>query len=166
MVGERFTVLRVMSEIVHSTAMDEFIRLVGLTSEEVVEVLKELAQEGFVVKTKSGYAITEKGKLALTAFKLVPEDRAFWFYSGIDQPAGVSARSIKEFYERVKVIIFASLEFHLYRGDFESWVQAVVGDQVLASELENLRQSELRGKSLRERIAAAIEARYGIKALQ
>jgi len=159
-------VLRAMSTITRSTDMDEFLRLVGLTSAELTETLRDLAKEGFVTKTGKGYAIAEKGKTALKARMVFPEGSEFSFYVAVGQPAGLSARSLVEFYEVVGKVDVASLEFHLYRGDFENWVKAIVGDAVLASEFESLRHGELKGESLREKLAAVIEARYGAEALK
>ena len=65
-----------------------------------------------------------------------------------------------------QTIVADGLEFTRCREGFANWVQAVVKDEVLATELENVRQSELRGESLRKRLAAAIEKRYDAEALR
>jgi DNA-binding Lrp family transcriptional regulator len=157
----RLTVLNAMNTITRSTEMEEFLRMVGLTSTELLKMLKELAQDGFVVKTGKGYAIAEKGKLALTALTLLPDDKAFHFYVGIGQPAGVSARNVKEFYDIVKTVDAVSLEFHLEREDFENWVETAVGDDVFARELAGLRQEGLKGEALRKQILLGLETRFG-----
>jgi len=158
---KQFAVLRAMNTITHSTDMDEFLRIVGLSFAELVETLKELAKEGFVTKTGKGYAIAEKGRLACTVFAMLPEDKAFHFYSGLDQPAGVSARSIKEFFDIVETVAENSLEFHLERGDFENWFESAVKDDVFASELAALRQEGLKGEALRKQILLSLQARFG-----
>jgi len=89
----------------------------------------------------------------------------FRFYTDVGQPVGLSVRSLKEFYETVKTIDAASLEFHVYRGDFASWVRSVLKDEVLAGEFESLGRGGLRGESLRGKIVAVIESRYGAEAL-
>jgi predicted transcriptional regulator len=158
---KQFAVIRAMSTITHPTDMDEFLRIVGLSFEELVETFKELAKDGFVTKTKKGYAITEKGRLTFTVFAMLPEEKTFHFYSGLDQPAGVSARSIKEFYEAVKTVAEVSLEFHLERGDFENWFESAVKDDVFKSELMGLRQDGLKGEALRKQILLGLQARFG-----
>lgn len=150
-----------MSTITHPTDMDEFLSIVGLSFSELVETLKELAKDGFVTKTGKGYAIADKGRLAFTAFSTLPEEKAFHFYLGLDQPAGVSARSIKEFYEIAKTVAAGSLEFHLERGDFENWFESTVKDDVLASEFEGLRQDGLKGEALRKQVLLGLQARFG-----
>jgi hypothetical protein len=158
---KQFAVLGAMSTITHPTDMDEFLRIVGLSFAELVETLKELAQDGFVIKTGKGYAIAEKGRLAFTVFAMLPEEKAFYFYLGLDQPAGVSVRSIQEFYEVVKTVAEGSLEFHLERGDFENWFESAVKDDVFASELAGLRQDGLKGEALRKQILLGLQSRFG-----
>jgi hypothetical protein len=121
---------------------------------------------GLLKKSGGGYGITEKGKAVLNAQTVVAAGLEFRFYTAVGQPTGASARSLKEFYETIKTIAAASLEFHIYREDFTNWVQAVVKDEVLATELENVRQSELKGESLRKRLVSVIEKHCGMEALQ
>jgi hypothetical protein len=165
MMDEQLAVLRAMNMITHSTDMDEFLRIVGLTSAELAVELKKLADDGFITKTGKGYAISDRGKLALIVFSVLPEDMVFHFYFGIDWPAGVSARSAKEFYEAVKTVAAESLEFHVERGDFENWMNTAVEDDVFARELAALRQEELKGEVLRKQILLALQNRFGEDAL-
>jgi hypothetical protein len=161
MMDEQLAVLRAMNLITHSTDMEEFLRMVGVTSAELGVALKKLADDGFVTKSGKGYTIADKGKLALIVFSVLPEDMAFHFYFGLDQPAGVSARSVKEFYEAVKTVASESLEFHVERGDFENWMNTAVEDDVFARELAALRQEELEGEVLRKQILLALQNRFG-----
>lgn len=157
----RLSVLRAMSTITRSTDMEEFMRGVGLTSAELLETLKGLAQDGFVVKTGKGFAIAEKGNLALTALTPLPDESAFQFYLDVGRPLAVSARSIKEFYDVVNTVDADSLEFHLGRGDFENWVKTAIGDGLLARELEALRREGLKGEVLRKQLLLSLVSRFG-----
>jgi hypothetical protein len=161
MTDKRLMVLRAMSTITHSTDMEDFMRQAGLPMPEVLETLKELAQDGFVTKTKHGYAIVEKGKLALLALTQLPDDKAFQFYVGIGQPAGVSTRSIKEFYDAVEAVATDSLEFHMERGDFENWLKTSINDDVLGGEFAGLRKEGFKGEALRNQILLALSTRFG-----
>ncbi len=145
--------------------MEDFMRLSGLTSSEVVATLRQLAQDGFVAKTKHGFAIAEKGLLALAALKQLPDVNAFDFFSGIDQPLGLSARSIKEFHDIVGTVDSGSLEFHLARRDFENWVRTSVKDDVFANDLSSLRQEGLKGEVLRKQILLGLLERFGADVL-
>ena len=166
MKDEEFRVLKVMSEVTHRMDLNEFARMVELNANEALECIQDLARTGLLKKSGGGYGITEKGKAILHAQTMVADGLEFKFYTTVGQPMASSARSLKEFYETIKTIDVASLEFHLYREDFTNWVQAVVKDEVLATELENVRQSELKGESLRKRIVSVIEKHYGMEALQ
>ncbi len=158
---KQFSVLRAMSTISHPTDMDEFLHAVGLSLDELVQELKKLTTDGFVKKTGKGYAITDKGRAAYTVFAKVPDENRFQFYFGMDQPAGVTARSIKEFYDIVGNIDLASLEFHLEREDFEKWFESSLKNDVFASELTALRQDGVKGEVLRKQILLGLQTRFG-----
>jgi hypothetical protein len=49
----------------------------------------------------------------------VPVERAFHFFTGIGNYAGVSATSLQDFCEKIQAINKQSIKFHLSRGDFE-----------------------------------------------
>ncbi len=154
-----------MGKITRSTDMDDFLRAVGFSFAELAETLKELAKDGFVTKTGKGYAIAEKGKLALKAFTVMPQEQGFRFYTALDQPADVSAQSVKEFYDVVGSIDTGSLEFHLERKDFENWFKTSVEDEVFAHEFSGLGQTGLKGEALRKQMLLNLEARFGEDAL-
>jgi len=81
----------------------------------------------------------------------VPMENAFFFYRAIDSPMNISARSLREFLERIATIEPASLAFHSERRDFESWV-SMLGDDVLAKKLAGVRTSRLRDELLRTKL--------------
>jgi DNA-binding Lrp family transcriptional regulator len=156
-------ILKFMSEVTGRTDMNEFARKIGLTPSQILEQIQELAKADFVKKVGSGYGITEKGKATLKAVAPVPANMAFHFYLEVDQPTSMSARTIKEFYQAIKQVPAASLEFHLYRGDFENWIRSTVNDPAFALEFAEMKKSELKGEPLRKEIAKATETRYGIE---
>jgi len=158
---EQLKVLKVMSEVTSRIDMNAFAEMVGLNPSQTVERMQDLVNSGFIRKVGGGYGITEKGKAILKAIKPVPKDTAFHFYTGFGQPTGFSAESLKDFYEIVKRAAAESLDFHLYRGDFENWSKNALKDAILADELASLKNATLKGEELRQRILKAIAARYG-----
>ena len=81
--------------------------------------------------------------------RTVPREKAFYFFTSIGNYTGVSAASLKEFVEKVNEVDMKSLEFHLYRGDFEKWLDEVLEDARLAEEVKKLRRTNLAGESMR-----------------
>ncbi len=160
---EQLKTLRFMSEVTGRMDMNQFARIVGLTPSQTMEQVQELVKSGFVKKVGSGYGITEKGKNALKAITAVAAIMEFHFYNGIGQPTGLSAASIKNFYELIKKVDTSSLEFHLYRGDFENWLRTAVNDATFADELADMKKSDLKGEKLRKELAKAAETRYSIE---
>ena len=158
---EQLRVLKGMSQITSRIDLNYFAQMVGLNPNQTIERVQELVNSGLAKKTGGGYGITEKGKAILKAITPVPKDSAFHFYTGFGQPTGFSAESLKDFYEIIKRVAAESLDFHLYRGDFENWIKHSLTDAVLADELANLKVEMLKGEELRQRILKAITAKYG-----
>jgi hypothetical protein len=139
-----------------------FAEAVHLTPNEAIAEVQELAKEGFLHKVGAGYGLTEKGKNALKTPIVVSSEKAFQFYIGVDRPLGFNANSLEEFYRLIKQVCSDSLDFHLYRGDFENWLSQVIGDKELADEVAGFKASKIYGEELRKLLLRAIDARYGV----
>ncbi len=159
---EQFRVLKMMSEATNRMDLNAFAQRVNLTPNAAIQQIQDLAKEGFLQKIGGGYGITEKGKTALKAHVPVPQDMGFHFYNGIDQPTNLSAQTIEEFYGIIKQISVESIEFHLYRGDFENWVKEVCQDPKLASEIGEVKIADLKGEALRAELLKVVGSKYGI----
>jgi hypothetical protein len=53
-----------------------------------------------------------------------------------------------------------ALEFHSRRGDFESWAEHSLRDESLAVALRKIKILKLKGEALREKMVAAVAARF------
>jgi len=120
---EQVRVLKTMVEATSRMDINMFAQKVSLTPNQTIHQVQELAKNGFLQKVGGGYGITEKAKAVLKAFTRVTEENGFHFYNGLDQPTEFTAQSINEFYGFIKQVGADSLEFHLYRGDFENWLK-------------------------------------------
>ena len=160
MIEEQLKVLKVMNEITSRIDLNAFAQMVGLNPNQTIEQVKGLADAGLVKKVNGGYGITEKGKAALKAIAPLPKEEAFHFYTDVGQPTGFSAESLKELYEIIKRVAVASIEFHLYRGDFENWIAAAFEDKALADKLAGLKAANVKGEELRQEILKSIAAKY------
>ena len=158
----QLNVLKTMSEATSRMDLTVFSQAVNLTPNETIAMIQQLATDGFLHKVGTGYGLTEKGKNALKVMVQVPEDKVFSFYVDVDKPLGFSAQSLEEFYRLAKQVCSDSLEFHLFRGDFENWFQDVLGDKELAFDVSALETTGLKGEELRKALLNAIDARYGI----
>jgi len=162
---ERFKVLKALSETTSRMDLSMFAQKVNLTSEQTMHQFQELAKEGFLQKVGSGYGITHKGKAALKAFATVPEGTAFHFYFGIDQPSEFTAQSLEQFYRFSKQISVASVEFHLYRGDFGKWLTDVCKEPEISSEFDHVKSADLKGEELRAELLKVLDAKFGFEQL-
>lgn len=162
---EQVKVLIALSEATNRMDLNMFSKKVNLNPAEAIQQVQHLAREGFLQKVGNGFGITEKGRTALKALATVPEEMAFEFYYSFDHPVGISVDTLEDFYIMIRQINVESLEFHLYRGDFETWLKEAVKDQQLAYEFGTVRAFGLKGEELRAELIRALDEDYCIQEL-
>jgi alpha-amylase len=91
---------------------------------------------------------------------MLPREKAFYFFTSIGNYTGESATSLKEFMEKINKVNMKSLEFHLYRGDFEKWITEVLEDRRLAEDVGRLQKTNLMGDNLRNQLHSIVSRRY------
>ncbi len=94
--------------------------------------------------------------------RILPREKAFYFFTSIGNYTGMSALSLKEFAERISEVNVKSLEFHLYRGDFEKWIDEVLEDADLAGEVRKLQKSNLKGDALCSQMYTTVSKRLKV----
>jgi predicted transcriptional regulator len=162
---EQFKVLKTLSEATSRMDINMFAKKVNLDPNQTIQEVQNLAKEGFLQKVGNGFGITAKGKSALKAFVPVPEGMGFLFYNGFDQPTDITAKTLWEFYADVKQISVDSLEFHLYRGDFENWLKDACKEPEFAQEVGVVKDTDLYGEELRAELLKVLDTKYGIQEL-
>jgi predicted transcriptional regulator len=162
---QQIKVLKTMNEATARMDLNAFAQAVNLSPNQAIAIVQELASEGFLRKVGSGFGVTEKGKNALKVSTPVIAELGFSFYAGVDKPLCFTATSLEEFYRFVGQVCVDSLEFHLFRGDFERWLCDVVKDSEVAETVAALKTAELMGEDLRKALLKAIDAKYGIEEL-
>jgi len=90
----------------------------------------------------------------------LPREKAFYFFTSIGNYTGESAASLEEFLGKIREVSIKSLEFHLYREDFEKWIAQALEDKELAQEVQNLRNMNLSGDNLRDQLYLTVSKRY------
>ena len=88
--------------------------------------------------------------------KKVPKEKLFRFFTSVGEYTREDASSLEEFLEKVRVIDSKSLEFHLYRQEFEKWFKEVLNFEYLAEEMNKIKKLNLRGEQLRTQILKPI----------
>lgn len=129
-----------------------------------------LRKGGYVCSPEHGqYAITDLGKdiigiprigkeHAMKILNHVDRDRAFHFYTGTHQYTGAYANNLSEFCDKIENIDVKSIEFHVARNDFENWFRCL-GDLELAKRMSIIRNMDLHGEDLREKVYKTIKLR-------
>jgi predicted transcriptional regulator len=155
-------ILKTMNEATNRMDLTMFAQAVNLNPNQAIAEIQELAKEGFLRKVGSGYGLTEKGKNAIKIFVQVPNELGFNFYIDFGKPLGFTAFSLEQFYKFIKQVTTDSLEFHLYRADFENWLKEVVKTEELAETFGVLKTAGLKGEDLRKALLKAVDAKYGV----
>jgi len=92
--------------------------------------------------------------------RTLPREKAFYFFTSIGNYTGDSTASLKEFMDKINEVNVTSLEFHLYRGDFEKWIADVLEDKDLAIRIGNLREKNYSGVTLRQYLYSILVKHY------
>ena len=90
----------------------------------------------------------------------LPRENAFYFFTSIGNYTGEKAASLEEFVEKISEVNVKSLEFHLYRGDFEKWTAETLEDEKLAERIRSLKSLSPIGDSLRDQLYLIVSKRY------
>jgi len=97
--------------------------------------------------------------LSSKILRTVPREEAFYFFTSIGNYTGQSAASLEEFLQKIKDVNIKSIEFHVYREDFEKWISQTLGDAKLTDEIKGLRSLKIAGNSLRDRLYFTVSRR-------
>jgi hypothetical protein len=89
--------------------------------------------------------------------RTVRDQEAFYFYEAVGKPTGEIARNLSDFLDKVKSVKPESLTFHLQRGDFQNWIEKILGDSKLAGKLKRISPSN--GNDIRMSIYRTVEKR-------
>ena len=158
---DNFKVLKTLSEATARMDLKMFAQKVNLDQNRTIDVMQELAKEGFLQKIGHGFAMTEKGKAALKALTPIPEEKGFQFYLDVGKPLGLTALTLEEFYKLVSQVPSESLDFHLSRGDFEKWFTEVYNEKDVSNEIGGIKCAGFQGDELREELRKTLELKFG-----
>ena len=86
-------------------------------------------------------------------------ENAFYFFTSFGNYTGQRAISLEEFANKIGEVEIKSLEFHLYRGDFEKWADEVLEDSELTRRISDLKHLEPVGNALRDQLLFTISKR-------
>lgn len=163
-------ILEVLWEAGKPVHRENIARRIGLRINSTMGHLLGLIKAKYVsVAGKNYYAITNFGKealgfpkldekRALTILSSQPLDKAFRFYTGLNQYAGIWANSLDDFCKKILTVNLGAVEFHVPRRDFESWIN-YLGDMELARKISLIRVKNLFGEALRKELYDTIRSR-------
>ena len=149
----------------------EIAKKTGLGFPSVMMHIIGLTRMGYAGSPEKGhYAITNNGKKALgfpeinrekadEILAYLPVEKSFHFYADIGKPLNVHAASLQDFGEKILKVDMSSIEFHIYRGDFEAWFMGL-GDIELSRKILVLKEQKIFGDELRGKVYEIVKNRY------
>jgi hypothetical protein len=94
--------------------------------------------------------------------RCVPFEQGFHFNTGRGTYSGITATSLPDFDLKLRTVDINTIMFHYPRGDFQKWIENIVGDKTLADQLR-AEKTIGSGENLRGQLVDIIQTR--IKAL-
>lgn len=96
---------------------------------------------------------------SVNILRLLSRKNAFYFFTSVGNYTGHRAMCLEEFAAKIREVETASLEFHLYRGDFEKWTDEVLEDPELTQRICAVKLLEPTGNALRDQLDFAVTKR-------
>jgi len=91
--------------------------------------------------------------------RTLSRENAFYFFTSVGNYIGQRAMSLEDFVHKIREVEILSLEFHLYRGDFEKWTVEVLEDSELTRRISDLKHLEPIGNALRDQLYFTVSKR-------
>ena len=91
--------------------------------------------------------------------RTLSRENAFYFFTSVGNYTGQRAMSLEEFANKIREVKITSLEFHLYRGDFEKWTDEVLEDDILTERISAVKHLEPLGNALRDQLDFTVSKR-------
>jgi hypothetical protein len=89
---------------------------------------------------------------------VVPFEKGFHFFTESMGYTGITATSIFEFEEKLKIVSVQSVEYHFRRHDFQRWISDMIGDVKLAAQIARL-DTQLSSEKLRKTLLNIVRKR-------
>ncbi len=90
------------------------------------------------MKNVTATSIGTNATSSIRQLSTVPFDEGFHFFADNMQYTGITATSLFEFEEKLKIIDAKSVEYHFCRGDFRKWITDIIGDIELSNRISCL----------------------------
>lgn len=102
-----------------------------------------------------------KKKKAIVSLTTLPYEKGFYFYTGLGKYTGITATSLYEFAGKLQTIPVESISFHFQRDDFQKWLRNTIGEDELATRIDQLKKwpSWSSDENLRKELVKTVQKR-------
>jgi hypothetical protein len=88
----------------------------------------------------------------------VPLEHGFQFFTERGKNTGVTATSMVEFAEKLQIVPIQSVTFHFQLQDFQKWFKNTVGDEELATRIDQIKAGS-QDEDLRKELSKTVQNR-------
>lgn len=85
-------------------------------------------------------------------------EQGFHFFTDSREYTGITATSLCEFEEKLKIVSTQSVEYHFRRRDFQRWISDVIDDTELVAQIAHL-DPQLSSEKLRKELLKIVHKR-------
>jgi menaquinone-dependent protoporphyrinogen IX oxidase len=89
----------------------------------------------------------------------VPFEKAFQFFTELEENTGITANSTSEFAEKLQIVPIRSVTFHFQRQDFQNWFKSTVGDEELSKRIDQINLWVHNDENLRKELSKTVQNR-------
>jgi len=158
LVGERIRILDILS-LEDKMKLKDLAEKLGISLGRTLGLTTNLVKKGYIRKVGSAFSLSRQGRVALKELRPIRVEEGFRFYVDIGEYTGLTAYSLEDFLENIGKVDVKSIEFHTSRGDFEKWIRDVFHDRAIEQEITRIRETELKGETLRSKIREVVYAK-------
>jgi menaquinone-dependent protoporphyrinogen IX oxidase len=101
----------------------------------------------------------QQGLENLNLLNTVPFENNFRFFTELGKNTGITARGTVEFAEKIQIVPIQSVTFHFQRQDFQKWFKNTVGDEELATRIDQVNLWTHDDENLRKALSKTVQDR-------
>ncbi|XHH10293.1 MAG: DUF5752 family protein [Candidatus Bathyarchaeia archaeon] len=87
----------------------------------------------------------------------LPFEEGFHFCLEGGNYTGITATSIHEFTEKLRIIDQNSIDFHMQRKDFQKWIQNEFCDKDLPKQIDEIQKERVASEALRQKLLSTVD---------
>jgi hypothetical protein len=128
------------------------------TAEKTGEAIGKGIRKGAKAVNVFGKGMEKGLSTRANLLNTLPLEHGFQFFTEHGRNTGVTATSTVEFAEKLQIVPIQSVTFHFQRQDFQKWFRNTVGDEELATRIDQIKAGP-QDEDLRKELSKTVQNR-------